>query len=109
MNDEEQHDARSCDEMDSARGLSAAEHVDQKWECGVHSRRHGEAREEHERQKDQGHQEVGELLEYVVAFCLFSLRKSKSHMLGNRRADMLQLFGRWRQIDRKSTRLNSSH
>ena len=42
---------------------------------------HGKAGDEHERQKDEGDDEISELLENVVALGLLALRKFKPEML----------------------------
>ena len=67
MHDHEEHEQPGGDEVDRARRLPAAEEVEQPGPGGVHARRHGEAGQDHDRDQDQQHREVGELLQHVVA------------------------------------------
>src|SRR5262245_4359623 len=77
--------------MDGACRLTPAKNLKQEGIACVHAGRHGEAGQEHQRQKHERHDEISELLQHVVALGLVALRKPEPDMLPYRGADMFQL------------------
>src|SRR5262249_47927114 len=98
MDGDEDHKPACGDEVDGARRLPAAKHIEKDREGGVHAWRHGEPGEEHERQENQRDDEIGKLLQHVIAFGLLALRESKPGMLADRGADMLEVAACWSEI-----------
>ena len=66
MDDEEGDEQRHHHEMNGARCLAAAEHVRQKGQQRVAAGRHGEPGQDHQREEDEQHHCIGELLQRVV-------------------------------------------
>src|SRR5215471_5852562 len=91
MDSDEGHNPACGDEVDGARRLPAAKHIEKDREGGVHRWRHGKPGEEHERQKNERDDEIGELLQDVIAFGLLAFREVESDMFANRGADMLEV------------------
>src|SRR5262249_23782647 len=98
MDGDEDHNPGCGDEVDGARRLPAAKHIEKDREGGVHAWRHGEPGEEHERQENQRDDEIGKLLQHVIAFGLLALGESKPGMLADRGADMLEVAACWSEI-----------
>src|SRR5215468_6577701 len=98
MDGDEDHNPGCGDEVDGARRLPAAKHIEKDREDGVHARRHGEPGEEHERQENQRDDEIGKLLQHVIAFGLLALGESKPGMFADRGADMLEVAACWSEI-----------
>src|SRR5678816_1049096 len=84
--------------MDGARRLPSAEHLKQEGIACVHARRHGEAGQEHQRQKHERHDEISEFLQHVVALGLLALREFEPDVFPYRGADMLELAAAQREI-----------
>lgn len=66
MNDEEEHQKPGDEEVQSTRGLAAAECVDSEGKCGVEGRREGEASPDDEREQNEDDRKVGSALHNVV-------------------------------------------
>ncbi len=90
MDDDEGDDRPGQDEVDAARRLASAEQVQQPWRGGVDAWRHGQARQQHQRQHDDD-ADVGELLQHIVGPRLLPLREFEAQMIPDRVADAAQL------------------
>src|SRR6476659_8251611 len=84
--------------MDGACRLAAAENLQQEGVARVHARRHGETCRQHQRQKHEGHDEIGELLQHVVALGLLAFGELEPQMLPNGGVDMLELAAARRKV-----------
>ncbi len=74
--------------MDRAGRLASVEQRQQEGESRVHRRRHRQAGQHLHRKKYEQHDEIGQLLDDVVALGLLALRKAQRQVLPDRRAEV---------------------
>src|ERR1700687_2348550 len=98
MHHYEQEDAPRGDEMNGARRLPPAEDVEEKWEARVHAGRHCKSGRQHQREQQEHHDEVGELLQDVVALGLLALGEFEPEVFPDRGANMLELAALRNQV-----------
>src|SRR5262249_7703307 len=98
MDGDEDHNPACGDEVNGARRLPAAKHIENGREGGVPAPRQGKPCEEHQRQENERDDEIGKFLQHVIAFGLLALGELESGMLPDRGANMLKVAARWSEI-----------
>src|SRR2546423_2685638 len=86
--------------MNGSRRLASAEQVRQPGRSRIDAWRHRESTHQHQRQQNENHDKVSELLEHVVALRLFSARVSEAHMINYGASNTAEVTPRRRQIPR---------
>ena len=90
------------DEMDRARRLPPAENLEEYRIARIHRRRHRQPGQDHDRAEDERDDEIGQLLDDVVALGLFALGKAQPQMIPERARDMARSsFARRHEIARQ--------
>ena len=67
VDDEEEHECAGDEEMESSRGLPAAESDDGEWNRGIEGGGHGQAGPDDQRKEDKDDGQIGDALDHIVA------------------------------------------
>ena len=98
MNQYERDDQPGCNEVNRACGLASAEEIDPSGEQRIDARRHRESHQDHQRQQNEDDDEIGELLQNVVARGRYALLVAKQQVILDRLADSGPLVARRQKI-----------
>src|SRR4051794_13451348 len=98
MHDDKRRQQRRCDEMNGTRRLPSAKKVHQPMEFGVDPRRHREPGHDHQRQQDENHRKITQLLKDIVLASLLAMRETKTKMVKDGTAEIRKLHPRRRQV-----------
>ncbi|MNI37299.1 hypothetical protein D3C73_913860 [compost metagenome] len=63
--------------------LAASEQIEKPWRECIEAGRHGQPRCDHQRQENEDHQQIGQLLQRIIVARFFAFREAKSRVIDN--------------------------